>query len=135
MNSRMAVPITFGAFLLGGVAGYCLSNLGPAARPLLNAHEIAAELAERGLTLHYVEDDTCNAYLSTSPRPLDELLRLKAAPEYAADWKGVVMLLRTAPGLAPETADWGDFHWWASGNLLVYGDPALVQRIRKMCDA
>lgn len=134
MISRIAAPVAFGTFFLGTLAGYALFEQSPPRRRAFsNAHELAAELAEHGLTLHYVEDDTCNAYLSTSVKPLDQLLRLKAAPEYAAEWKGVVMFLRTCPALAPETAGWGAFHWWASDNLLVYGDPVLVERIKKLC--
>jgi|GEM_PF-3024465 len=130
---RMAVIVVCGTFLIGAFAGHTLFRQDViSTRTFTNPHQLAAELEAHGLILHYVEDGTCNAYLSTSVKSLDQLLALKASPEYAHEWKGVVIFKRTCPALGMVTSDWGDFHWWASDYLVVYGDPELVQRIKKI---
>jgi hypothetical protein len=89
----------------------------------------AQKLREHGLPLYYVEDRFGGtAYLTEVPLPVRALLILVADPSCAARWKGIVRFAKVPEGFS-EPLDYGEYGF-VIGNTQVFGDPALIRRIR-----
>jgi hypothetical protein len=98
--------------------------------------ELRQRLEQSDLGLHLVPTadttEEAGVYLCTTPQPRDELLRLMRMAECAHRWKGVVFCSHEGSmARVPESIvrSWGE-HGMRLGDLLFFGDPALLARIR-----
>jgi hypothetical protein len=111
----------------------------PAGAGVKTATELHKLLASRGLALTAVpgsrtgENADLALFLCEGERTWEELSWLNPRPDLAEKWKGVV-LARPAKGLPREGPDgtdgWGETGL-VVGEVALFGDPALIARVRK----
>jgi hypothetical protein len=78
--------------------------------------------------------EEAGVYLCVKPQEREKLQRLLRDPAFAHKWKGVVYCMREAWGspVPPDELNSCGEYGLRLGDLLLFGDPALLDRIRKM---
>jgi hypothetical protein len=111
----------------------------PAGAEVRTPTELHKLLASRGLVLTAVpgsrtgENADLALFLCEGERTWEQLSWLNPRPDLAEKWKGV-LLARPVKGLTREGPDgidsWGDCGL-VVGEVVLFGDPALIARVRK----
>jgi hypothetical protein len=125
------------AFLLAGATGVVAARLlNPPRSPPQTIHELRQRLERSLPSLHVVQvmdaTEEGGIYLCTTPQPPAHLRGLQRADCHAERWKGVVLCVREGPEarILPEMLDsWGE-HGMPVDDLLFFGDPDLLGRVR-----
>jgi hypothetical protein len=111
--------------------------LAPSAVPPRTLTELTERLHRAGLPLYVVSLTDISPeeglYLCDRPQPREQLQRLVRAAEYNDRWRGVVFCefnKRLGEVDDAELERWGE-HGMQLGPFVLFGDPALLRRIRQ----
>ncbi len=90
---------------------------------------LAGRLESRGLSLRYIPAPWGDAILTETDAPAEKLLSLWRDPRRIPEWSGTVYVERDRGHGEVDDSGWGECGCRV-GNLLIFGDPKLVRRIK-----